>query len=85
MFMSMDSLFSRYPSPPLHGYMWLRVLEGRTDSLVAVKHQLGFLGYLPHPHRAIPSSCGHATLAAQAVQSRDGVLMTKSAAKQKLW
>lgn len=54
--------------------------EGRTDSLVAVEHQLRFLGYLPHPHRAIPSSRGHAALTAQAVQSRDGILMTKSAA-----
>lgn len=64
--------------------LWLHVVEAWTDSLVAVKHQLRFLGYLPHPHWAIPSSCGHATLAAQAVQTRDGVLMTESAAKQKL-
>lgn len=48
---------------------------------MAVKHQLRFLGYLPHPHWSIPSSCGHAALAAQAVQARDGVLMTKPTAK----
>lgn len=63
--------------------MYLCVGVGQPDSLVAVKHQLRFLSYLPHPHRSIPSSCCHAALAAQAVQSGDGVLMTETVANQK--
>lgn len=73
-------LFCRHSSGLLHGNFVNPVEERWPDSLMAVKHQLRFLGYLPHPHRAVPSSCGHAALAAQAVQSCNGILMTKPAA-----
>lgn len=49
---------------------------------MAVEHQLRFLGYLPHPHRAVPPSCRDTQLAAQAVQSCDRVLMPEATADQ---
>ena len=62
---------------------WHWNTRGKTerDSLMAVEYQLRFLGYLPHPHWAVPSSCSHTALAAQAVQSCDGILMPKATAR----
>lgn len=48
------------------------------NSLMAVEDKLRLLGYLPHPHGAVASSCSHAALTAQAVQPRDSILMPKA-------
>lgn len=49
---------------------------------MTVEHQLRLLGYFPHPHGAVTSTCSHTALTAQTVQPCDDVLVAKTATIQ---